>query len=143
MILEIYVIWSRIHPYKYWHKSVIMIILIYSRYLHKLMLLTIYSQVVNHFPDNIYSGSKYLIERNNNKYSEFKLERSIYVCIFGTHNKGKSANITTNHRGELPVFYYHKIMVMYPYPFVVLITLLLSWIIFINDFICIWTDSPG
>ena len=46
------------------------------------------------------------------------------------------------HRWDLPVLRYHEIMVIYPYPFLVVITLLLSWIIFINDFICILTGSP-
>ena len=47
------------------------------------------------------------------------------------------------HRWELTVLYYHKIMVIYHYPFFVVITQLFSWIILINDCICILTGSPG
>ena len=46
-----------------------------------------------------------------------------------------------SHRWELIVLHYHKILVIYPYPFVVVITRLLSWIIFINYCICILTCS--
>ena len=45
------------------------------------------------------------------------------------------------HRWDLPVLHYHKMMVIYPYPFLVIITLLFSCIIFVNDFICILTGS--
>ena len=48
-----------------------------------------------------------------------------------------------NHRWELIVLYYHKIMVMEPYPFLVVINQLSLWIIFINDRIYILTGSPG
>ena len=37
------------------------------------------------------------------------------------------------HRWELPILRFGKIMVVYPYPFLVVITLLFSWIIFINN----------
>ena len=37
------------------------------------------------------------------------------------------------HRWELPIIYYHKIMVIYLYTFLVAVTLLFPWIIFIND----------
>ena len=47
------------------------------------------------------------------------------------------------HRWELPVLHYHKIMVIYPYPFLVVIAQLFSWIIFIHDCICILTGSHG
>ena len=47
------------------------------------------------------------------------------------------------HIWELPVLCYHEIMVMYPYPFLVLSTQLFSCIIFINDYINILTVSPG
>ena len=47
------------------------------------------------------------------------------------------------HRWDLPVLRYHKIMVIYPYPFLVVITQLFSCIIFINEFTCILTGSPG
>ena len=48
----------------------------------------------------------------------------------------------SHHRRDLPVLRYHKTMVIYPYPFLVVITLLFSCIIFINDCICILTVSP-
>ena len=46
------------------------------------------------------------------------------------------------HRWDLPVLSYHEIMVIYPYPFLVVIIQLFSWIIFLmtvyeNWFICI------
>ena len=49
---------------------------------------------------------------------------------------------TGQHRWNLPVLCYHKIMVIYPYPFLVVITQFLSCIIFINDCICILNGSP-
>ena len=54
--------------------------------------------------------------------------------FFYSHIRGH-----TNHRGgglhiwDLPVLRYHKIMVIYPYPFLVVITQLFSYIIFINN----------
>ena len=50
---------------------------------------------------------------------------------------------TGGHRWELPVLHYQKIMAIYPYPFLVVITQLFSWIIFIHDCICILTGSHG
>ena len=47
------------------------------------------------------------------------------------------------HRWELYVLHYNEIMVIYPYPFLVVINLFFYWIIFINDCICIWNGSPG
>ena len=47
-----------------------------------------------------------------------------------------------HHRWDLPVLRYQKIMVIYPYSFLVAITQLFSNIIFINDCICILTGSP-
>ena len=44
---------------------------------------------------------------------------------------------TLEHRWDLPVLHYHKIMVIYPYPFFVVITQLFSCIILINGCICI------
>ena len=46
------------------------------------------------------------------------------------------------HRWELPVLHYQKIMVIYPFPFLVVITQLFSCIIFINGCIYILTGSP-
>ena len=48
-----------------------------------------------------------------------------------------------DHRWDLPILHYHEIMVIFPYPFFVVITQLFSCIIFINDCICILTGSPG
>ena len=45
------------------------------------------------------------------------------------------------HRWNLPVLHYHEIMVIYPYPFLVVINQLFSWIIFITGCICILTGS--
>ena len=50
---------------------------------------------------------------------------------------------TANHRWDLPVLHYHKIMVIYPYPFLVVITQFFSWVIFINCCIFIFTGSSG
>ena len=52
-------------------------------------------------------------------------------------------NTCLKHIWDLPVLRYHKIMVIYPYPFLVVITQLFSCIIFNNDCICILTGSPG
>ena len=49
----------------------------------------------------------------------------------------------TMHRRELPVLNYHGIMVFCPNPIFMVIAVLLSWIIFIHDGICILTSSPG
>ena len=49
----------------------------------------------------------------------------------------------TRHRRELPVLRYHKIIAIYPYPFLVKFTQLFSWIKFIHDWVCILTGSPG
>ena len=48
-----------------------------------------------------------------------------------------------NHIWELPVIHFHKIRLIYPYHFLLVITLLLSYIIFMNDSICILTYSRG
>ena len=50
--------------------------------------------------------------------------------------------LCVNHIWELPVLHYHKIMVIYPYPFLVVIIQLFSCIIFINGCICILTGLP-
>ena len=46
------------------------------------------------------------------------------------------------YRWELPVLHYHEIIVICLYPFLVVITQFFSWIICINDCICILTGSP-
>ena len=53
-----------------------------------------------------------------------------------------SSHSTPNCIWESPVLRYHKIMVIYPYSFFVVISQLFSWIIFIDDCICILTDLP-
>ena len=47
------------------------------------------------------------------------------------------------HRRKLTVIRYQNIMVIFTYPFLVVITQLFSLIIFINDFTYILTGSPG
>ena len=44
------------------------------------------------------------------------------------YNKTRNGNKedTSNHRWDLPVLHYHEIMVIYPYPFLVVITQMLS-----------------
>ena len=59
-----------------------------------------------------------------------------------TDSKGVLSTLTPVHRCYLPVLHYHKIMVIYLYPFLVVVTQLFSWIIFITDCICILTGSP-
>ena len=61
----------------------------------------------------------------------------------GEHQFLKGFLSGRQHRWELPVIHYLKIMAIYPYPLLVVITQLFSWIIFINDCICILTGSPG
>ena len=51
--------------------------------------------------------------------------------------------ISEDHIWELHVLRYHKTMVIYPYSFLVVITLFFSRIIFINDCISILNGSPG
>ena len=48
-----------------------------------------------------------------------------------------------HHRWELPVLCYHKIMAIYSYPLLVVITQFSSWIMFINYCICILIGTPG
>ena len=50
---------------------------------------------------------------------------------------------SATHKWQLTFLRYHEIMVIYHYPFLVVITQLFSGIIFINDYICILTVSPG
>ena len=47
-----------------------------------------------------------------------------------------------NHIWKLPVLRYHKIMPIYPYPFLVVNIEFFSLIIFINDCICILNGLP-
>ena len=47
------------------------------------------------------------------------------------------------YRRELPILHYQKIMVICPYPFLMVVTQLFSWIMCINYCICILTGSPG
>ena len=66
----------------------------------------------------------------------------IKVADLHSETKTEKHVATSSHRWDLPVLHYHEIMVIYFYPFLVVITLLFSWIIFINDCICILTGSP-
>ena len=50
--------------------------------------------------------------------------------------------VACRHIWELTVLHCHKIMVIFMYSFLVVIIILLSWILFINDFICILNGSP-
>ena len=56
----------------------------------------------------------------------------VFIVVYGMY-----------HRWELTVLRYHKILVIFPYPFFVVINQLFSNIIFINYCICILTGSPG
>ena len=64
------------------------------------------------------------------------------LFLIGLLKKLISYRVPPDRRWELPVLYHHEIMVIYPYPFWVVITQLFSWIILINDCICILTGSP-
>ena len=71
----------------------------------------------------------------------------VYVSVIDSLNVAKKFFTPTriyaiHHRWDLPVLHYHEIMVIYPYPFLVVITQLFSCIIFINDCIYILTGSP-
>ena len=69
-----------------------------------------------------------------------------YLVISYKRTYGKrylfSNPLCSNHRLGLPILHYYKIMVIYHYPFFVVITLFFYCIIFINDCIYIWTGSP-
>ena len=52
-------------------------------------------------------------------------------------------SLPDHHRWDLLALRYHEMMVIYPYPFLLVINQLFSCIIFINDGICILTGSPG
>ena len=67
-------------------------------------------------------------------------EKIIYKCLTDSIVLNLS---TVNHRWGLSVLHYHEIIVIYPYPFLVVITLLFSFIIFVNYVICILTGSLG
>ena len=60
-----------------------------------------------------------------------------------SHDTMNTAPYAPNHIWELPVIRYHEIMVIYPNPFFVVITLMFSETRFINYCICIFTGSPG
>ena len=75
------------------------------------------------------------------------------TCMLEVSWVGKSAGLVWQQTGwgwlqawsngwERPVLCYHKTMVIYPYPFLVVINQILSWTIFNNDCICILTGSP-
>ena len=76
-----------------------------------------------------------LIFQNQNMKEEEKIKNTKVNAL--------KRSTRMNQRWELPVLRYHKIMVIYPYPFLVVITQLFSCILFINNGICIFTGSPG
>ena len=63
--------------------------------------------------------------------------------IFRSGRRPEGAGSSVQHRWDLPILCYHEIMIIYPYPFLVVITQFFSYIIFINGCICILTGSPG
>ena len=68
------------------------------------------------------------------------------MSFFITQNHSGSISFSSGvegHRRELTVICYPILMVIYPYPFLVVITQLFSSIIIINDCIYILTGSPG
>ena len=70
------------------------------------------------------------------------------VTVALTHARFWASIIFVNHysdyhKWEWPILHYHKIMVIYPYHFLVAITQLFSCIIFISYFIFILTSSHG
>ena len=86
---------------------------------------------------------------NNSGGGGGKNRHSPVLLLFCLSHSCLSKNVrallppTVRHRWELLVMNYHKIMVICPYPFLVVINQLLSWIRFINDCICILTSSSG
>ena len=66
-----------------------------------------------------------------------------YTEIKGYNKDRGFHNGIRGHGQELPILHYHEIIIIYPYPILVVINQLFSCIIFINDFICILTGSPG
>ena len=64
--------------------------------------------------------------------------------VEGAMHKYQHKNTTRpQHVWEQPVLHYNKVMVIYPYPFLVVLTQFFPWIIFINGCICILTGPPG
>ena len=57
-------------------------------------------------------------------------------------NSTQGTGVVVRHRWELTILCYHKIMTIYPYPFLVLITQLFSFIIIFIDCICILIFPP-
>ena len=84
---------------------------------------------------------------DENLFSSALLLTIVYAMMIlmseHTHNIHIRGEWRWGHIWELPVLHYHKIMVIYPYPFSVVITQLFSWIIFTHDCICILPGSPG
>ena len=77
-----------------------------------------------------------------NNHSAYKYENPYKGPFVMTHFC-TNGPVTSQHIWKLPVLHYHKIMVIYPYPFLLAITQLFYWIIFINGCIRILTGSPG
>ena len=80
--------------------------------------------------------------QNITKTSTLLLCRDNFLLLLGSYHLYEYIYYI-DHRLDLPVLRYHEIMVIYPYPFFVVITQFLSCIIFINDCICILTGSTA
>ena len=80
-----------------------------------------------------------IVARESHTHALYRDE--IYLVYYKLEEANRSTPYTD--RWDLPFLRYHKIMVIYPYPLLVVITPLFSCIIFINDCICILNGSPG
>ena len=104
----------------------------------------------NTYPLHFFHVHKTLKTRNYHKVN-IKCFWSIRLYNPFTQNIGLEVQFessdeksdTEDHIWELPVLRYHKIMVIYLYPFFMVITQFSSYIILINYCIHILTGSPG
>ena len=88
------------------------------------------------------SGSTYT--RNICCNELFKFYEKLYHLMLGVLNQYLRTSVCSEqHRWGLHVLYYHNIMVFPHYYFLVLITQMFYWLIFINDCISILTGSSG
>ena len=78
----------------------------------------------------------YLLPSQGQRYVQKVIINFQYLYSWCAHVFGVGALIA--HKWELIFSYYHKVMVIHPYPFLVVITQLFSWIIFNNDCIYIY-----
>ena len=88
---------------------------------------------------------KFIWNHNNNFWNPKRKKKNpethrntCYDVIFF----GLMSSTSPNHRWELLVFHYQKIMEIQPCHFLVVITQLFFWIIFINECVCTLTRSP-